>query len=154
MSLPRQAQAACSVVFDVGVTGLLRRARQRAALFARLPLHHLLDLLRQLEILVRDAARIVVLQAHLDRGIGRVDIGMMPRRFREMAHRIHHHERAFPPMRLIFAADEPVAEVPARQLRLEARFDLLVVVGLLAGFAFAHGFLPMSRSLRAARLRS
>src|SRR5215470_9768253 len=53
------------VVFDIGEALILvGRTFERAALAARLPRDHVLDLLRQLEILVGDALGGVVLQPH------------------------------------------------------------------------------------------
>ncbi len=56
-----------AVVLDIGVALVVfRRAFERAAALARAPVHHVLDLLRQFKILIRDALGGMVLQPHLD----------------------------------------------------------------------------------------
>ena len=57
----------CSVVFDIG-EALIRRRRtfQRSTLLCGLPLDDILDLLRQFEVLVRDAFCSVIHQPYFD----------------------------------------------------------------------------------------
>ncbi len=54
-------QSVVSVVFDIGEALITGRAFQRAAFGSRLPLHNVLDLLRQIEVLVGYALGGVVL---------------------------------------------------------------------------------------------
>src|SRR5215469_14990998 len=85
---PANANERSVVVFQIRETLILfRRALERTAPFARLPMHDIFDLLGELEILVGDALGRMVLQAHLDPRIGGRDIGMMPGRLRKMADR-------------------------------------------------------------------
>src|SRR5439155_16385448 len=84
----RQAQSSyCSVViFDVGEALVaVGRPLQPGAFLARLPLHHVLDLACEREVLVGDALGRVVLQPDLDPGVGRGDVGVMPRGLGEVA---------------------------------------------------------------------
>src|SRR6185312_8672142 len=117
------------VVFDIGEALVLRgRAFQRAAGLAGLPVHDVLDLPRQFEILVGDALGGVILQPHLDPGIGCGDVGMVPRCLGEMADGVDHHQRAFPAMRAIFAADPAALVKPMRQLVCKPRLDFVLGV--------------------------
>ena len=54
-------------------------------------------------------------QPDLDGVVGDREIGMMPRHLGQVPNRVDHHERAFPPMRLVFAAEMPIAELPVRK---------------------------------------
>src|ERR1700735_2600034 len=93
----REAYASPVVVFNIGeplIAG--RRPFERAALFARAPRDEVLDFASQLEVLIGDALGAMVLQFHLDPGVGRSNIGMMPGGLREVTDRVDHHQRAFP----------------------------------------------------------
>src|SRR5262249_47101333 len=83
----RSMRAAISlVIFQVGEALILfRSAFERAPLLAGLPMHDLLDLLGEIEILVGDAFGRMVLQADLHPRVGRGDVGMMPGRLGEVA---------------------------------------------------------------------
>ena len=95
------------VVFDVGealdlVAGVPSSA---PPVLAGLPVHDLLDLLRQLEILVGDALGGVVLQPHLDPSIGGGDVGMVPRCLGEWPTVLITISVPFQPLRPILAPD-------------------------------------------------
>src|SRR5258707_145066 len=79
------------VVFDIGEALILARRAFERAVRAGSPEHHLLDLPRELEILVGDALGGMVLEPHLDPGIRGGDVRVVPRGFGEMADRIDHH---------------------------------------------------------------
>ena len=100
-------------------------------------MHNIFDLLCKLKILVRDSLRGMVLQSNLDPGIGRGDVRMMPRRLGEMTDGIDHHQRAFPTVGAIFAADPAVLQVPMWQITLESLLNLFIRVGSLF-FGFGH----------------
>src|SRR5262249_54249509 len=94
------------VVFDIGEPLiLLRSAFQRSAFAGRLPLDDVLNLLRKFKILIGNSFGGVILQPDLDPGIGCGDIRMVPGGFGKMADGVDHHERAFPAIGAIFAAD-------------------------------------------------
>ena len=82
-------------------------------------MHDLLDLLRQLEVLVGDALGGVILQSHLDPGVGRGDVRMVPRRLGQMTDGVDHHQRTLPAVGAVLAADPAVLEIPMRQVALE-----------------------------------
>jgi hypothetical protein len=111
---------------------------ERAAVLRGLPLHDLLDLFRQFEILIGYALRRMILQPDFDPGVGRRDIRMMPRGFRKVPDRVDHHQSALPAVGAIAPSNPAVFEVPMRQLGLEARFDLGIRVGPFFA-AFRHG---------------
>jgi len=99
--------------------------------------HRVLDLLGEFEVLVGDSLGGVVLQAHLDPGVGCRDVGMMPRSLGEMPDRVDHHQGALPAVRLVLAADPAAFQIPMRQVAFEARGDFVVGV---SAFFFGHGF--------------
>jgi hypothetical protein len=63
---------------------------------------------------------------------------MMPGRLGEMTDRIDHHQRAFPTVGAIFAADPAILQVPMGQIALEPLLNLLIRVGSVF-FRFGHG---------------
>src|SRR6201999_2651112 len=97
-----------------------------------------------LEILVGDAFGRVVLQAHLDPGIGGGDVGMVPGGLGEMADGVDHHQRALPAMRLVLAPDPAVLVPPMWQLAGEPRLGLVLGIGAFALLRLGHGFLQSS----------
>src|SRR5579872_255850 len=129
------------VVFDVGEALILvRRPLERTA-FAGPPRDDLLDLPSELEILVGHAFGSMVHEAHLDPGVGRRDVGMMPRRLGKMTDRIDYHQRALPAVRLVLAPDPAVLVPPERQLLLQPRLDLVLGESALALLRVGHGCL-------------
>src|SRR6478752_3026737 len=130
--LPRRALLFRLVVLDIGEAHVVGRgAFQRAALKRRLPVHHVLDLLGEREILVGDALGGVVHQPDLDPGIGGGVVGMMPGGLGEMADGIDHHQRALPAVGLVFASDPAAFKIPMRQVLLEPLLDLGIGVSSL-----------------------
>ena len=74
-----------SIVLDVREPHVaFGRAFESAAILARTPVHDLFDLLRQGQILARDAFCGMGHQSHLDPGVRRRDIRVVPRRFGEV----------------------------------------------------------------------
>src|SRR5262249_15382891 len=122
-----RAGAQLLVVLDIGEALIrLRRAFERSSLLSRLAVVHVLDILRQFEILVGDALRRMVLEANFHPCIGRRDVGVMPRALGEMADRIDHHQRSLPAVGAVLATDPAAFQVPVRQFTLESLFDLRV----------------------------
>src|SRR4051812_19288360 len=74
-----------TIVLEVGEARIGRRAFERAAFGAGPPSHDLLDLARERKVLSGHALGGVRREPDLEPGIGDREIGMMPRRFREMA---------------------------------------------------------------------
>ena len=86
-------------------------------------------------------------QAHFHPGVRRRQVRMVPSGLGEVAHGINHHQRAFPPVRTIGAADPAVLIAPVRQFGIETRLDLGFVVGLLSFFcAHENGPLHVGRT--------
>src|SRR5215510_11070679 len=140
-----RAGAQLLVVLDIGEALIrLRRALERTSLLARLPVDHVLDLLRQLEVLVGDALGRMVLEADFHPRIGRRDVGVMPRGLGEMADRIDHHQRSLPAVGAVLATDPAAFQIPVRQLTLESLCDLRVRIGAILA-AFGHGMPPSIR---------
>src|SRR5512146_1100035 len=122
-----------------GAHELVRRAFQGPSRGA--PEHRVLDLARELEVLVRDAAGRVVLQLDPHLGPGDGEIRMMIGGLGEEADTVHEHERRGPPVGLVLAPDPAVFIVPAGQA-LQALGDLVVGKGAFRG---CHGESPRSR---------
>src|SRR5262249_6457852 len=116
----------------------LRRAFERSSFLGRLPVDDVLDLLRQLEVLVGDPPGRMVLQTHLHPCIRCGDIRMMPGGLGQMADRIDHHQSALPTMGTILAPDPAAFQIPMRQFTLESLFDFCSRVGAIVA-AFGHG---------------
>src|SRR5581483_213202 len=89
----------------------------------------LLDLLGEIEVLVGDALGGVVLEPHLDPGIGGGDVGMVPGRLGEMADAVDHHQCALPAIGAELPPDPAILEIPVRQLLLEPLLDLCIAIG-------------------------
>src|SRR5204863_387069 len=69
--------------------------------------------LRQLHVTRRQAARAVRPQFHPDLAPAHREIGMMVRRLRQKADRVHEHQGGRPAVGLVLAHDGPVFEPPA-----------------------------------------
>src|SRR5262249_50927255 len=107
------------VIFDISKALIrVRRTFEGPALVTRLPVDDILHLLRQFEVLVGNSLGGVIFQPHLDPGIGRGDIWMVPRSLGKMTNRVDHHERPFPAVGAILAPDPTVFEIPMRQIAL------------------------------------
>src|SRR5215475_14324075 len=119
----------------------LRRAFERSSFLGRLPVDDVLDLLRQLEVLVGDPSGRMVLQTHLHPCIRCGDIRMMPGGLGQVADRIDHHQSSLPTMGAILAPDPAAFQIPMRQFTLESLFDLFIRVGAIVA-AFGHGVPP------------
>src|SRR5262249_51841034 len=105
------------VIFDIGEALILVWCTlQRPAFICRLPLDDILYLLRQLEVLIGNYLGSVILQTHFDPGVGCGDIRMMPCRFGKMTNGVDHHERAFPAVGAVLAADPTILEIPMWQV--------------------------------------
>src|ERR1700735_3248911 len=124
------------VVFDIGEALILVwRAFQRSAFAGRLPMDDVLYLLCQLEVLIGNSFGGVILQPDFDPGVGCGDIRMVPSGFGKMTNSVDHHERAFPAIGAIFAADPTVFEIPVRQAAFQSLLYLFVGIGsLIVGF--------------------
>src|SRR5207244_12289595 len=105
---------------------LVRRSLEGAALGA--PQHRLLDLSRELEVLVGNPARRVILELHDHPSPGHGEVGVMVRGFRDVADRVYEHQCGGPAVGLIGAADPTVLVPPAGEV-LQLRFDVRVGVG-------------------------
>src|SRR6185437_3229356 len=107
------------------------------------PEHRLLDLARQLEVLVRDAAGGVVLELDPHLGPRDGEIRVVIRSLGEEANAVHEHERGGPPVGLVLAPDPAVFKVPAGQaLQMLGDFALTV-----RAFRGCHGESPRSRPM-------
>src|ERR1700684_3440159 len=141
------------VVPDIGESLISRRRPfERAALLAGTPRDEVLDLARKFEVLVGDPLGAMVLQLHLDPGVGRGDIGMMPGGLREVADRVDHHQRALPAGGAKSPSDPAVFVTPMRKLAFEPRLDLVRLIDPLFGL-FLHHFPPFSFRRRPHSLR-
>src|SRR5690606_25866821 len=105
-----------SVIFYVGEALIGGRAFEHVAFLRGLPGNDLFDLLRQFEVFVGDAFRRMGDEAHLDPGVGRGNVRVMPGRLCEMADGRNHHHRAFPARGLVGAANPPVLQTPLGQV--------------------------------------
>src|SRR6202161_2657037 len=142
------------VVPDIGESLISRRRPfERAALLAGTPRDEVLDLARKFEVLVGDPLGAMVLQLHLDPGVGRGDIGMMPGGLREVADRVDHHQRALPAGGAKSPSDPAVFVAPMGKLVFEPRLDLVWFIDALFGL-FAHCGSPVSFTRRAPIARS
>src|SRR6187551_3725246 len=77
-----------------GTHELVGRALERSS--ARTPEHYFLDLAGELEVLVGDTARGVVLELHPHLRPGHSEVRVMIRGFGQVADRVHQHERRGP----------------------------------------------------------
>src|ERR1700733_3383836 len=142
------------VILDIGESLIAaRRPLKRAALFARAPRDEVLDLASEFEVLVGDSLRAVVLQFHLNPGVGRGNIRMMPGGLRKMADGVDHHQRALPAGGAKSPSDPAVFVPPMRKLAFETRVDLVRFIDALFGL-FAHGVPPIPFTRRAPIARS
>lgn len=123
------------------------RAGQRAARFG-VPLHQRFDLLCKREILVADAAGVMIGEPYLDPREGRENVRVVPRGLGEVADGVGDHQAGAPAAGLVGAADMAVAQAPARQLALEPLGHLAVRIGAV----FRHqGILGAGNLARIAR---
>src|SRR4051812_7292917 len=102
---------------------LIGRALERAAFFARLPLHDILYFSGQCEVLFSDAFGGVRDQLDDYESIGNRKIRMVPRGFGEMANGIDYHQRGLPAAGFEFAANPSVFVIPVRQFDRQSLFD-------------------------------
>jgi hypothetical protein len=93
---------------------LVRRAAERPAR-RRTPQDGLVDLLRQREVHVGDAAGGVRAQLHPHLAPGDAQIGVVPRRLAQVADQVHQHQRRRPAVGGVLAANPAVLEMPLRQ---------------------------------------
>src|SRR2546422_8555886 len=92
------------------------RRPPRSTLFPYTTLFRSLDLARQLEVLVRDPARGVVLELHDHPPPGHREVRVMVRRLGDVADRVHQHQRGRPTVRLVVAprSEEHTSELQSR----------------------------------------
>src|SRR6266498_2752312 len=91
---------------------LVRGSLQRRA-GSRPPHHRLLDLLRQLEVPLRDAVRGVVAELDPHLPPGPLEVGVVPRSLGEAAQQIHRRPCSNPAPRVVRAASPPRIVPPA-----------------------------------------
>src|SRR4051812_3552516 len=103
----------------------------------RTPEDDLLDLPSELEILVGNSPRGMILELDDDATPGDGQIGMMVGGLRQIGDGVHQHSSGGPAIGLVDSADPPILVVPTRQF-LEPLVYFAVVVG--AFFRCWHGF--------------
>src|SRR5215204_5755243 len=104
------------------------------------PQHRVLDLPRHREVLVGDAARGVVLQLDPQLAPGHREVGVVVGRLAHEADGVDDHERRWPPVGVVLAADPVALEVPVVEaVLLELGLDLVGLVGLGLGACLLHG---------------
>ena len=108
---------------------LVRRPLERVAV-GRAPQRDIFDSARERKVLVGDAARAVRGQLHRDPSPRHRQIGMVICRLRQVANRIHQHQRRRPTIGLVDATDPSVFEIPPGKL-LQPLSDLCLVVSCL-----------------------
>jgi hypothetical protein len=76
---------------------------------------------------------------------------MMPGGLGEMTDRVDHHQRSFPTVGAVLAANPAAFQIPVRQFLPEALFDLFIGVGAFLA-AFVHGVPPLDRTRSTTRI--
>ena len=123
---------------------LVRRPLERVAV-GRTPQHDILDSARQRKVLVGDAASAVRGQLHRDPSPRHRQIGMVICRLRQVANRIHQHQRRRPPIGLVDPTDPSVFEGTAREAPSAAQRSVSRR-RLSLSFAIAHSMLPTTNA--------
>src|SRR5258708_15075743 len=135
LSARTDGRTTLSVILDVlEALVIVRRTFQRATFLARLPLNHFLDFSGKREVLVGDAFGGMRDELHDHERVRDREVGMVPRRLRKLAHRVHHHKRALPAAGLELSSDPAVLVIPVRQFSCQALLHLVLAVGLLGWF--------------------